>query len=123
VELSGTLGQDGLIYDYLAVEKVLKAILQEWDHYLLLPNENEGLKIDKNQNNFEISYDNRFYSIPSDEVRFLKCSNVTTENLAKKLAERLNKSLVDLNMDNNLISISIKLWETPIYFASHTIRI
>lgn len=123
VELSGTLGQDGLIYDYLAVEKVLKTILQEWDHYLLLPNENEGLIIDEKENNIEFSYDNRFYSIPSNEVRFLRCSNVTTENLAKLLAERLNKSLTNLKMINNLISINIKLWETPTYFASHIIRL
>ena len=123
LELSGNLGQDGLIYNYLVVEEILKKILQEWDHYLLLPNENKGVKIDKKRKNFEIYYDNRFYSIPADEVRFLNCSNVTTENLAKIFAEKLKNGMADQRMVNNLISINIKFWETPTYFASYTIQL
>ena len=123
VELSGNLGQDGLIINYLIVEKVLKTILQEWDHYLLLPNENKGVRIDKQQKNFEIYYGSRFYSIPVDEVRFLNCSNVTTENLVKIFAEKLKNGMMDQRMVNNIISINIKIWETPTYFASCTIQI
>jgi 6-pyruvoyltetrahydropterin/6-carboxytetrahydropterin synthase len=123
LELSGFLGLDGLIHDYLIIDKILKNIIIEWDHYVLLPNENKAVQIDKKQNNFEIIYDNRFYSIPSDEIRFLNCVNITTENLVKILANKLNDKLRALKMLGNITSIQIKIWETPTYFASHTIQL
>jgi 6-pyruvoyltetrahydropterin/6-carboxytetrahydropterin synthase len=123
VKLSGFLGLDGLIHDYVGIDKILKNIIVEWDHYVLLPSENKAIQIDKKQNNCEIHYDNRFYSIPSDEIRFLKCTNITTENLAKVLTNKLNNKLRDLKMIGNITSIQIKIWETPTYFASHTIQL
>ncbi len=123
VILTGTVGLDGLIHDYLEVESLLTNVIQEWDHYLLIPSENKGILINKTQNNFEIQYDNRFYSIPIDEIRFIKCSNITTENLAEVLSKKLNDKLKDLGLITNLTSIKIKVWETPTYFASYTIEL
>ena len=121
IELFGEVTNDGMIYNFLSLERSLKDILSQWDHYTLIPSKNKDIKITEVENNYEFQFGSRFYSIPQDEVKLLKCQNVTAEYLAKSVAIRVKEYLQPLNEGCKIKKIKVILWETPIYYASYSI--
>ena len=123
IELFGEVASDGMIFNFLSLDESLKGILSQWDHYTLIPSKNKDLEITEGENNYEIQYGSRFYSIPQTEVKLLTCNNVTAEYLAKSIAIRVKEYLQSLNKDCKINKLNVKLWETPIYYASYSIHL
>ena len=122
IEIEGNVDNEGLIIDFIFLEKLLSQALSNWDHFVLLPMNNEKMKISEKKNNIEFEYGNRFYSIPKTEIKFLNCTNVTTEVLAKLLGEKMRSLLIQEKVGGRIQSIKTTIWETAKYHASYTIR-
>ena len=121
VEIRGTVDSDEIIIDFIFLDKLLQTLTSEWDHYVLLPNQNPHLKIKKNGENLELQYGERLYSIPEAEIKFLPCANVTTEALARVLGENIKTELKKENFWSRLKVIKTTIWETSSYNATYTI--
>ncbi|UCG03527.1 MAG: 6-carboxytetrahydropterin synthase [Candidatus Heimdallarchaeota archaeon] len=122
IEIEGNLGTDNVIIDFIFLENLLSQTLSNWDHFVLLPSNNKNMKIRENKNNIEIKYGRRFYSIPRTEVKFLECSNVTTEALAQLLGEKMRSFLKKESFWKRIQTIKITIWETSVYRASYSVR-
>ena len=122
IEIEGNVNTEGLLIDFIFLEKLLSQALSNWDHYVLLPSKNNQMKFSENEDNIEIKYGNRFYSLPKTEIKFLSCTNVTTEILAQLLGEKLRNRLHQEEFWKRIQAIKITIWETSVYRASYTIR-
>lgn len=72
----------------------MRKICAEWDERILLPSNCPFLKIVvENGTSVDLEVCGKRYVFPRDEVVFLPTDNVTTESLAKILAERLASAL------------------------------
>lgn len=59
------------------------------DEKVLLPESSPFVKIQKNKDNIEVSFQTKFYSFPEEDCQLLPISNITAEALAKYLCEKL----------------------------------
>lgn len=89
VELWGALGPHEYLVDYVALEKVVQAILAEWDHKLLLPTEHAEIHVVAGPQEVQVSFADRRWLFPRDDCRLLRLGNTTTERLAEQFAGRL----------------------------------
>ena len=121
LEVFGKIGKDDLIYDFIYLEKVLKKITSEWDHFLLLPKHNEVIIYEEKGDNLEIKYHDRFYSIPLTEVKLLNCKNTSAEIFAKLIAKKFSSELNDNKTKDVISAITVIIWETPHYSASYNL--
>jgi len=89
VKLWGAPGPHGFLVDYVALEKVVQAILTEWDHKLLLPTEHPEIHVVAGPQEVEVRFADRRWTFPPDDCRLLPVGNTTTERLAEQLVMRL----------------------------------
>ncbi len=122
IEIEGKPDSDDIIIDFLYLDKMLNNLLSEWDHYVLLPLNNPNMEINVRENNLDIEYGIRFYSIPNDEVKVLDCTNVTTEALTRLLGEKVQNKLKETEFWQRIERINITIWETSCYRATCSIQ-
>ncbi|MFX0122861.1 MAG: 6-pyruvoyl tetrahydropterin synthase family protein [Candidatus Hodarchaeota archaeon] len=120
IEIEGNVDATGVIIDFIFLENLLFKVLSHWDHYILLPLKNKNMRIRENEDNIEIEYGSRFYSIPKTEIKFLDCINVTTETLAQLLGEKMQDLLMQESFWSRIRTVKLTIWETPFYRASYT---
>ena len=123
VELYGKLDKENMLFNFCSLDEILKKLISEWDHYTLLPRRNNNIKLTEKGPNIEISYGDRFYSLPREEVKILDCNNITTEILGNLLAQKIQSFLSQEEKSDNITKIKTVIWETPQYAASHTIHL
>lgn len=122
IEIEGKPDSDDIIIDFLYLDKMLNNLLSEWDHYVLLPSNNPNMEINIRENNLDIEYGIRFYSIPNEEVKVLDCTNVTTEALTRLLGEKVQNQLKKKEFWQRIERINITIWETSCYRATCSIQ-
>ena len=114
VEVHATLDEHGLVLNFQDIKPCIKNLVDELDEHVLLPGEHPGLKIeDAGGSQLEVRYQDRFYSLPSDEVIVLPISNSSAENLAGYLAHRLLDVLRNDFSDASLHTLVVGVEETP----------
>ena len=123
LELIGNIGKDDLLYDFIELEGLMKNIISEWDHFLLLPQNNEEITFKEKGENLIFTYGDRFYSIPKAEVKLLDCNNTSTETLAKIISEKISLALSNNVSKADIAAIKVIIWETPHYYASYTLHL
>ncbi|UCE12673.1 MAG: 6-carboxytetrahydropterin synthase [Candidatus Heimdallarchaeota archaeon] len=121
MEIGGKMDTEDLVVDFVFLEDLLQQILSQWDHYVLMPMNNTYVTLSENDDNLEIQYGNRFYSIPKREIKLLNCVNVTTEALSRLLGEKIRAQLKKENLWDRIQSIRITIWETSCYRATYSI--
>lgn len=121
VKVKGKIDDNSIIIDFIFLENLLSEILTTWDHYVLIPSKNEYLEIHENKDNLDLKYGDRYYSIPRSEIKFLNCTNVTTEELARLLGEKIQSNLKKESFWPRIRAIKITVWETSYYRATYTI--
>ncbi|MCM2352864.1 MAG: 6-carboxytetrahydropterin synthase [Pseudobdellovibrio sp.] len=86
-------GKMGYMVDFNVLKKFIKARLDVWDEHVLLPKNHPDMKCisSSNNKNYEVTFRDRFYSFPKEEVIWLNCSNTSVEQLSSILAEEFFK--------------------------------
>ncbi len=95
---SSKLQEDGMVFDFLKLEVILKKICSNFDHKIILPQNNPHLNLRINSshssnNNIEIQFQKDFFSFPQSDVLILDCDNSSVENIAKLLSDEISKTL------------------------------
>ena len=94
VKIYGKIDKHGIILDFSYLKDILRRIVDQLDHRVLIPENNNLLSINKNENNIEIIYNEKKYVFPIIDCVFLPCYSTSAENLAlyiiKKLIDELS---------------------------------
>jgi len=93
VEIEGELTSDSWVLDFREVKRIIAAICQELDHRFLLPTKSVALKIEERGAEYEITFDDRRYVLPKNDVAPLPIDNSTAERLAEWLNGRIREAL------------------------------
>ncbi|MFN3696298.1 MAG: 6-pyruvoyl trahydropterin synthase family protein [Pseudobdellovibrio sp.] len=82
-------GKIGYAIDFNIIKKYIKSELDRWDEHILLPRLHPDMKykISADRKNHEVSFRDRFYSFPADEIIWLDVTNTSVEQLSQVLAE------------------------------------
>lgn len=81
------LHSDGYFIDFNVFKKFIKARLDQWDEIVLLPGKQPDMKFQKTAKTLEVSFRDRFYAFPLNEVILLPVTNTSVEQLSRLLAE------------------------------------
>ncbi len=93
VEMEGKLDENHYVFDFIALKKRTKAITDELDHRMMLPTQNDFIRVEEGSKSIHVAYRDREWLFPRDDCVLLPIENTTAELLARYIAERLLQSL------------------------------
>jgi len=93
VEVEGELDDDSLLWDFVSLKRLMRRLVDELDHRMLLPLHNPSLRVTEEGNHVQVVYKERRYVFPRSDVVFLPIPNTTAEMLAGYLATRVKTEL------------------------------
>ncbi|MEI7642807.1 MAG: 6-carboxytetrahydropterin synthase [Chloroflexales bacterium] len=102
VRLTGTLNDDQMVFDFVALKRRLRAVCDLLDHRMLLPQDNPLLQLLVDAESVTVRYKQKTYVFPREDVVFLPIPNTTAERLAQWIVDQL---LADLAIDQRRITI------------------
>ena len=106
-EFCGPVDDNGLSFDYKLAKKVLKRLCDELDEKVLLPERSIYLKLGEKDGYIIAEFaDERIPFLPRD-VLTLPIRNVTLEELARYLLERLRHDPIIEDLDIHHISLRV----------------
>jgi len=108
IRLHGEPSQDGFIYDFGPIKTMVRSLIEDLDHKLLVPARSKQLKVEKVSNDegpaLEIRHSHKLYMIPSQDAVLLDIEAVTAENLATYFLKRFCDSF---NGPENITMVEI----------------
>ena len=88
-ELTGEVGADGMVADYGVFKAMLRDACAEWDEIFLLPGNSPHLAIEERGGEVRATFDGETIVMPAADALVLPITNVTLEELAGLMVERL----------------------------------
>ncbi len=98
----------GMIVDLQVPKEMVKSCCDEMDEKVLIAKNNPFTKIKDSNDNLEVSFSKKLYSFPKDDCFILPSENVTIEELAKYISDKLENSFKDLPLS----SYEVRVYET-----------
>lgn len=86
----------GLAFDFNEVKPMIREICESLDECILVPRNSPYLKIEATDDQVEVRFGRKFYSFPKDDTVLLPIVNISTEELAKMISDRLIKQMAPL---------------------------
>ena len=96
VEVEGPLDENHYVIDFIALRDALKEITDELDHRMMLPTDHRAIRVQANDNEVEVTFDQRRWVFPRCDCVLLPVPNTTTELLARYIGLRLMDRLASL---------------------------
>ena len=93
VGLSGPLDEIDCVIDFLALLQIMKSVLAELDHAVLLPARNPAIRVSAGEEEVEVRFGQRRWVFPRADCRLLPVASTTVELMAGYLAQRLLETL------------------------------
>ncbi|MBN1443518.1 MAG: 6-pyruvoyl tetrahydropterin synthase family protein [Planctomycetes bacterium] len=92
-ELEGPLQEEGLIFDFTELKRMLRLITSELDHRLLVPTASRRIAVEEEGERIRLSMGGREWVVPRCDCVLLPLSSTTAELLARHIAGRLVEEL------------------------------
>jgi 6-pyruvoyltetrahydropterin/6-carboxytetrahydropterin synthase len=92
-EVEGPLDENQYVVDFIALRDMLKRIVDELDHRVLLPTQHPTIKVTAGEREVEARHGDRRWLFPRGDCVLLPVANTTTELLAQVVARRLAADL------------------------------
>jgi len=89
VEVCSSLNENFFVVDFIELKKKVKEIIKPLDHYILIPENSDFLKINEIEDSVEVISSNKRYVFPRSEVIYLPLPSTTSELLAKYIHDKL----------------------------------
>ena len=119
VYLEGGLTEDGYVFDFVELKRLVKTLCDSLDHRFLLPLNNKHFHVIRGNGEVEIRVQGRRYVFPKQDVFALPVINITAECLAEYLAKELFRTM---DACENLTVIQFGVEEAPGQAASYRIE-
>lgn len=110
VTVEGEEDERGLVVDFLELKRILEKICNAYDHHMLLPSQNQAIKVLSKGKSTRISVYGRKFEFPSRDVIWLPIVNTTVEEFARVLADEIAKNL---SAYPNVKKITVQVEESP----------
>jgi 6-pyruvoyltetrahydropterin/6-carboxytetrahydropterin synthase len=118
-EVEGELTNDSWVVDFVALKKMLRAIIDEIDHRFMLQADSRVLDITQTDAAWQIKTPaGAVYVLPREDVIPLPIDNTTAERLAEWFSNRVWQSLMH-RRPANVRCLTIEVSEGPDQKASH----
>ena len=104
VKIFGEPDEKGIIIDFSLVKDVLKQVVAELDHKILIPKESKNAKIEKQNDSIKLSSLGKSYVFPYNDCIFLPLNSTSAENLSKYILNRLTD---EVNFPKNIKSVEL----------------
>ncbi|MCK9506125.1 MAG: 6-carboxytetrahydropterin synthase [Porticoccaceae bacterium] len=88
-EITGTVKEDGLCFDYVGVKQRLRALCRQYDEYTLIAARSPYLSVTSEGDAYIVVFDGDRLTFKKAETLLLPVSNVTIEELAHMLLSEL----------------------------------
>jgi 6-pyruvoyltetrahydropterin/6-carboxytetrahydropterin synthase len=88
-EVFGPLDENQYVVDFVALREILKELVGEWDHHMLLPTRHPLIRVQAGEKEVEVTFRERRWVFPLGDCILLPIPNTTTELLAELLGRRL----------------------------------
>lgn len=118
VVVEGNPDERGLILDFVELRRIVRGLCDQWDHHLLLPEENPAVEKFEGGENVVIKVHGRRFELPREEVTWLPLVNTTVEELARVLAGKI----ADRVKRPNIRRLVVRVEESPGQGAEHEVR-
>jgi 6-pyruvoyltetrahydropterin/6-carboxytetrahydropterin synthase len=92
-EVEGPLDAQQCVVDFIALRELLRSILAELDHRVLLPTGHPTICVADAGAEIEVRFADRRWVFPRADCTLLPVANTTAECLAEYVAERLREAL------------------------------
>ncbi len=94
-EIEAVLSEHGLVLDFIQVKPVIRELVDELDEHWLLPAQHPELEVVlvEDVGRVEVTYRERFYAAPLEDVVILPVNNTSAENFAGYLGRELRRRL------------------------------
>ena len=89
VEIHGALDENQYVIDFIALRDSLQSIVDELDHHMLLPTNHPMIRVRPDQNEVEVTFEQRRWIFPKGDCVLLPVENTTAELLANYIGHRL----------------------------------
>lgn len=91
----GQLDENQYVLDFIILRDVLKAIVDDLDHHMLLPAEHPLIQVQETDQEVEVRFEDRRWIFPRNNCLLLPIPNTTSEMLARYIGRRLLASIED----------------------------
>jgi len=92
-ELAGPLDAARIVYDFVALKRMLRAIVEPIDHRTILPGRSPHLRIEEREASVRATFGRKEWVLPSDDCAILPIANSTVEEVAAWIAGRLGEEI------------------------------
>ena len=93
LEVEGELDESSFVWDFGTLKRLMRRLVDELDHRMLLPRDNPELQVKQEGDSVEVLYKERRYVFPRSDVVLVPVPNTTAEMLARYLAGRVKEEL------------------------------
>lgn len=102
-----------MVFDFLDVKPIVREVCDSLDHKLLLPRDNEHLKIHDHDRNFKLTTpDESEFMIPKSDVLILPIPNTSAERLAIYICDEIRKLTLE-RFEFAFSALEVEVEETP----------
>ena len=112
VELEGDLDPSCVVWDFVEIKRLMRRLVDEMDHRMLLPLHNPALRLSEEGDGIEVRYLDRRYLFPRRDVVLLPIPNTTAEMLATYLLGRAKAELKQRAGAERLRSMAVEVEES-----------
>ncbi len=90
VEVDAGITEHGLVIDFKRIKPLVKELADELDEQFIVPGQHPELQvIERGDGATEITFKDRTYTVPQEDVVVLPINNTSSENLAAYVGRRL----------------------------------
>ena len=128
-ELEGILDDDQIVFDFVHLKKILKAICDELDHRMLVPAESKDFGVDISAESVSLRFESKQWLFPRTDCVLLPFENTTAEQLAHwfahRLADELRKRLPEPpdGLQSTIRELKIEVFEGPGQSAAYAMEL
>jgi 6-pyruvoyltetrahydropterin/6-carboxytetrahydropterin synthase len=119
VEIEARLSKHGLVLDFKVAKPIVREICDELDEHWLVPGEHPVLRWEERDGRIDVTYLERRYSVPRDDVIVLPINNSSSENLAgwfgRELRARLKQRFPDVHVARLRVAVEETTGQRGVY--------
>ena len=102
-----------MVFDFLDIKPIVREVCDSLDHKLLIPKENEQIKLHRENKNISIITPcGSHFSIPQEDVLLLPILNTSAERLAIYICDEIRKKTLE-KFNFQFSSLEVEVEETP----------
>ena len=114
VKITSPVDDNGLCFNYQIIKDLLRVQCQQLDEYTLIPAQSVHLKIVEEAPFYKVQFDRETMYFLTSDVKLLPVANISVEELAHYLLNKLLEEITDIE----LLKLEIKVSSGPRQWGS-----